>query len=89
MLKGAIIGIGKIAQTGHLPAYLSKQIRERAKVVAAVDPNEKSRMIAAEHYPHLHLYENLDQLFKEERRGHCGCRSSLLVSLALDDGNAL
>ena len=42
MLNGAIVGIGKIAQTGHLPAYLSKQIRDRAEVNAAVDPNEQS-----------------------------------------------
>ena len=67
MLNGAIVGIGKIAQTGHLPAYLSKQIRDRAEVVAAVDPNEQSRMIAAEQYPHLRLYENVEQLFNEEK----------------------
>ncbi len=67
MLNGAIVGIGKIAQTGHLPAYLSKQIRDRAEVVAAVDPNEQSRMIARERYPHLRLYENVEQLFNEEK----------------------
>jgi predicted dehydrogenase len=67
MLEGAIVGIGKIAQTGHLPAYLTKQIRERAEVVAGVDPNEQSRMIAAEQYPHLRLYENVEQLFNEEK----------------------
>lgn len=67
MLKGAIVGIGKIAQTGHLPAYLSDQIRNRAEVIAAVDPSEQSRGIAAERYPSLRLYENVEQLFRNEK----------------------
>lgn len=67
MLKGAIIGFGKIAQTTHLTAYEDKRIRSRARIVAAVDPNDKSRVLAAAEFPSLHFYDTPDRLFEKEQ----------------------
>ena len=67
MLHGAIIGIGKIAQTAHLPAFSEQRIGSRAAIVAAVDPNKESRELAAQLFPTLHFYETTQQLFNEEK----------------------
>jgi predicted dehydrogenase len=66
VLRGAIIGIGKIAQTGHLLAFNDERIRGRAGIVAAVDPSKESRQIATQRFPQLRLYETTKQLFEEE-----------------------
>jgi predicted dehydrogenase len=67
MLGGAIIGLGKIAQTGHLPAFSHESVRNLATIVAGVDPKKESREIATEQFPHLRLYENVEQMFEKER----------------------
>lgn len=67
MLNGAIIGFGKIAQTAHLPAYEDERIRSRARIVAAVDPNDKSRALASAEYPAIRFYDNFDALFKKKQ----------------------
>ena len=66
MLRGAIIGVGKIAQTGHLPAFNDERIRNRAEIVAAVDTNPESRRIAAHQFPHLHFYASTEEMLKQE-----------------------
>ncbi|MBI1929963.1 Gfo/Idh/MocA family oxidoreductase [Candidatus Poribacteria bacterium] len=67
MLHGAIIGIGKIAQTAHLPAFRDGRICDQAAIVAAVDPSKESREIAAKLFPELRFYETTQQLFNEEK----------------------
>ncbi len=67
MLRGAIVGIGKIAQTGHMPAFSDERIRGRAEIVAAVDTSIESRKIATQRFPRLWLYENIQQLFRKEQ----------------------
>ena len=67
MIHGAIIGIGKIAQTAHLPAYEDDRISGRARIVAAVDPSEESRRIAGERYPALRYYETAGEMFEKEQ----------------------
>ncbi len=67
MLRGALIGIGKIAQTGHLPAFADPRIRDRAAIVAAADPNPASREIAHRAAPELRLYDDAESLLAGEQ----------------------
>jgi predicted dehydrogenase len=67
MLRGAIIGFGKIAQTGHLPAYCDEKINSKIRIVAVAEPDPKYRKDAAEKIPNLNLYETLDDLLANEK----------------------
>jgi predicted dehydrogenase len=66
VLRGAIIGVGKIAQTGHLPAFEDSRLRNRARIVAAVDPSPNSRSLAARQFPQLHLFESIQEMLDRE-----------------------
>src|SRR5208283_1047452 len=67
MRQGAIVGIGKIAQTGHLLAFNDEHIASQAAIVAAVDPNPVSRQRALEKFPHLRCYETLNECCEKEQ----------------------
>jgi len=67
MLKGALLGAGKIAQTGHLPALTSARIAQRAQIVAAVEPSPANRMALTQFYPQVHFYESFHQLLTQEK----------------------
>ena len=67
MKQGAIVGIGKIAQTGHLPAFDDEHIKLQAAIVAAVDPNPVSRQRALEKFPHLRFYDTLGECCSKEQ----------------------
>ncbi|HXX65109.1 MAG TPA: Gfo/Idh/MocA family oxidoreductase [Bacteroidota bacterium] len=66
MLRGGLIGVGKIAQNGHLPAYKDERLRSRVQIVAAVDPSPQSRKIAEERFPGLKFYGALEELLESE-----------------------
>ncbi len=65
-LRGAIIGAGKIAQTGHLPAFNDERIRDHAEIVAVVDTNPDSLRIAAARFPLLRLYSDVEEMLTKE-----------------------
>jgi predicted dehydrogenase len=67
MLKGAIIGTGKIALTGHMPAYDNESVRKRAEIVAAADSSQESRKLFSKQYPGIHIYASTDELFDKEK----------------------
>ena len=67
MLRGSIIGLGKIAQTGHLPAFGNEHISGLAELVAGVDPKKESREIAGRHFPQLRLYEHSLEMSENEK----------------------
>jgi predicted dehydrogenase len=85
--RGAIIGVGKIAQTGHLPAFADARISGRAGVVAGVDTDPGSRRLARERFPNLRIYEDLEAMFAAEEidfvdicttpSSHCGLIQSV------------
>lgn len=56
MYKGAIIGFGKIAQTNHLDAYRDESIRDRAKIVAAVEPAIENYEENKKNFPEIRFY---------------------------------
>jgi predicted dehydrogenase len=66
MIKGAIIGLGKIAKSAHLPAYQTGAIQTRAAVCAAVEPDEWVRADAHQRFPSLRIYESAEELFDSE-----------------------
>lgn len=66
MHRGAIIGVGKIAQTGHLPAFRDPAIRGRAEIVAGVDPDPESRALARERFPEIRLYAGIQEMLAQE-----------------------
>jgi predicted dehydrogenase len=60
MLRGAIIGFGKIAQQGHLPAY--RATGSRLKITSVVEPDSIFRRGAGMLLPGANLYESIDDL---------------------------
>jgi predicted dehydrogenase len=67
VLNGAIVGFGKIAQTGHLPAYLDDGLGKVCRVVAVAEPNSEYRQRAAKLIDGVHVYESLEQLLSIEQ----------------------
>jgi predicted dehydrogenase len=65
MIRGAIIGLGKIATTAHLPAY--DKMKDRIEIVAGVDTQEESRNSFKEKYPDVRLYPGIEELFSNEK----------------------
>lgn len=64
MLKGAIIGAGKIAVTGHMPAYLTNSLREKVKIEACADTHKLSRAGFASQFPDIPVYTSFDEMLR-------------------------
>jgi len=64
MKRGAIIGLGKIALTAHLPAY--EKISDKIKIVAGVDIHRETLQQVSNQYPEIRLYDNLDTMLENE-----------------------
>jgi len=66
MLKGAIVGFGKIARTNHLNAFYSEEFKKIAKITSVVESNQFNLKRSKEEYPELNFYDSLDKLFDKE-----------------------
>ncbi|MCU7494131.1 MAG: Gfo/Idh/MocA family oxidoreductase [Ignavibacteria bacterium] len=66
MLNGAFIGFGKIARTGHMPAYLRPDIRSKAKITAVCDMDESLREVVNAEFPGIKFYNDVDLMLEEE-----------------------
>ncbi|HQF41633.1 MAG TPA: Gfo/Idh/MocA family oxidoreductase [Ignavibacteriaceae bacterium] len=66
MYKGAIIGFGKIAQTNHLDAYRDESIKDRAKIVAAVEPAIENYEENKKNFPEIRFYTSFEELISNE-----------------------
>ena len=66
MLKGAIIGFGKIAQSSHLVAWNSDSLKDKVKITAAVEPDTANRTKSREAYPDIKFYSNIDDMLNKE-----------------------
>ncbi|MGD8778708.1 MAG: Gfo/Idh/MocA family oxidoreductase [Ignavibacteria bacterium] len=66
MLKGAIIGFGKIVQNSHLPAFLSRELSKEMEITAVVEPDAGNREISQSKYPFLNFYLSTEELYKNE-----------------------
>ncbi|HVP07174.1 MAG TPA: Gfo/Idh/MocA family oxidoreductase [Candidatus Acidoferrum sp.] len=67
MLRGAIIGFGKIAQTGHWPALSSDSLRSEIEITAVVEPDVAYQTKAREMIAGVRVYDNLESLRRHER----------------------
>jgi len=67
MLKGAIIGFGKIAQTNHLPAYRDSLLNERIQIVAAVETDPVNYEKSRQQFPAITFYKSIEELLATEK----------------------
>lgn len=67
MLKGAIIGFGKIAETAHLPAFLSEDIGREIQITSIVDVSDSRIEQCKSLIPEVKGYHTLDELFNNEQ----------------------
>lgn len=67
MLKGAIVGFGKIAQNSHVKAFFNDALKDRVKLVAVVEPLPENREQGKRDYPMLNFYSSTDELFSNEK----------------------
>lgn len=66
-LKGALIGFGKIAQTAHLQAFQSEQLKSMVEIIAAAEPNVENRKLSEEKFPSIKFYSSSKELFENEQ----------------------
>lgn len=68
MLKGAVIGYGFIAESGHLPAWAAARIAGLPmEIVAVADSCAKRREKARAQHPELRIYDDHRSLLEGER----------------------
>jgi predicted dehydrogenase len=67
MLKGAIIGFGKIAQNSHVKAFFNEALKNKVKLVAVVEPLKENREQGVKDYPALNFYSSTEELFANEK----------------------
>ncbi|MGA7836566.1 MAG: Gfo/Idh/MocA family oxidoreductase [Ignavibacteriaceae bacterium] len=67
MLKGAIVGFGKIAQNSHVKAFFNDALKGKAELVAVVEPLDENREKGIKDYPKLNFYSNTEELFANEK----------------------
>ena len=66
-LKGAVIGYGFIASTGHVPAYLERRrSKGDVEIIAVADLCGARREAAAEALPEAGIYEDFRDLLERE-----------------------
>jgi predicted dehydrogenase len=66
MVKGAIIGFGKIARTNHLSAYNDEVIQQEIELSAIVEPDAVNREISSQEFPQYRFYKSIDELLANE-----------------------
>lgn len=71
MLKGAIIGAGKIAQSCHIPAYFQDEIKGRVLISSAMDPDQRSLEMIRGLCNGIKTYNNLEELLEKEKPDFC------------------
>lgn len=67
MLKGAIVGFGKIAQGSHVKAFFNEALKDKAQLIAVVEPLEENRKQGQKDFPSLKFYSSTNDLFANEK----------------------
>lgn len=67
MLKGAIIGFGKIAQSSHIKAFFSDELKNKAEITSVVEPVKENRKEGEKKFPSLKFYASTSELFSNEK----------------------
>ncbi len=66
MLKCAIAGFGKIAETAHLPALLGPEARKRIEITCAVEVSEARQAVLKALAPNVRIYPTISELAAHE-----------------------
>ncbi len=66
MLKGSIIGFGKIARNSHLKACKNEELKNDVVITSVVEPLETNKEEGEKNYPELNFYSSVDELFAQE-----------------------
>lgn len=66
MIKGAIVGFGKIARTNHLDAFHSVELLSKINITSAVEVDKNIREKSAKEFENIKFYDALDKLFANE-----------------------
>ncbi|MCC6254633.1 MAG: Gfo/Idh/MocA family oxidoreductase [Ignavibacteriaceae bacterium] len=67
MIKGAIVGFGKIARTNHLQAFQSEELQKRIDITSAVEVDINTRESCSKEYSRLNFYESLDEMYLSDK----------------------
>ena len=67
MIKGVILGLGKIALTGHIPAYLSGRVKSRIKITGGADISKPNREAFSKLIPGARVFSSAEEIFKDGR----------------------
>lgn len=62
MLRGAVIGCGKIAQTSHIPAFLNNLIKSKIEIVAGMDTDRNRLREFNEYFPNAEVFTNIEEM---------------------------
>lgn len=66
MIKGAIIGFGKIARTNHIDAFHFVELQNIINITSAVEVDKNIREKSAKEFENIKFYDALDKLFANE-----------------------
>ncbi len=67
MIKGAIIGLGKISRTAHVPAYTGEKVRKNIRITAGVDISDANRASFIELIPGINVYSTIEEMYAQEK----------------------
>lgn len=67
MLKGAIVGFGKIARTNHLEAFQSEELQRSFDITSAVELDTNTRERCRKEYSSINFYESLDEMYPNDK----------------------
>jgi len=67
MLKGSIIGFGKIARTNHIEAFKAKQVSNKIEISSAVEVIDKIREESEKEFSSINFYKSLNDMYANEK----------------------
>ncbi len=90
-LRGALLGAGNIALSGHAPQWSRPEVAAEAEIVAVADLSEANRAAAQRLFPAARSYASAEDLLARERLDFCDVCTppgthARLVTLAVEHG---
>ena len=67
MLRGAIVGFGKIARTNHLRAFYDIRLNDKVIITSAVEIDDNIRETIKKEYTGINFYKTQEELFEKEK----------------------
>ena len=67
MIKGAIVGFGKIARTNHLEAFQSEELQSSIDITSSVESDTNTRERCRKEYSRINFYKSLDEMYSKDK----------------------